>query len=295
MFKNLTVFKFTRDFGKIIDLSNHYFVPTGPTDELSFGLVNVNQDKLDHISDLGYILKVAVETKSVPASIIKSKTNERAAALEQQTGRKPGKKERREIGEDIKHELLRVAFPKRTDTFVWFSNDGFLFIDSTSQKIVDAITSLLVSSMQGLTLSFVQTTMNPVKLMTDMLLAEEDREPFFAGKHLLLESIDEGKRKIRFDNHYLRTPEVEKFIKQGALPIQMKMAYNDQLSFVLTDNLKMKKIEYLDGVMQQHDDMADRFDADVALVTGIISNVWKDLLWVLGGEMKQKADHVPAF
>lgn len=289
MFKNLTVFKFVRDVTKVIDLSNYLFQPIGLTDELSFGLVEVNQGKWDHLSTSGYILKVAVETKSVPASVIKTKTNERTAVIEQQTGRKPGKKERRDIADQVKHELLRVAFPKRTDTFVWFSNDGFLFIDSTSQKIVDTINTLLVNSMQGLTLSLVQTTHNPVKLMTYMLALDcEDHEPFFVGKHLLLESTDEGKRKIRFDNHYLPTPEVEVFIEQGALPIQMQMTYNDQLSFVLTDTLKMKKIEYLDGVMQQHDDMADRFDADVALATGIISAVWKDLIRELGGELKQE-------
>lgn len=289
MFKNLTVFKFIRDVSKSIDLPNHQFTPTGPTDELSFGFVSVTEDKwIHHTANGDMILKVAVETKSVPASVIKTKTNERAAVLEQETGRKPGKKERRDIADQVKHELLRVAFPKRTDTFVWFSNDGLLFIDSTSQKIVDTINTLLVNSMQGLTLTFVQTTMNPVKLMTDMLLAEEDCEPFFAGKHLLLESTDEGKRKIRFDNHYLVIPEITKFMAQGAVPIQMQFYYNDQLSFVLTDGLKLKKIEYLDGVMQQHDDMADRFDADVALATGIISAVWKDLIRELGGELKQE-------
>lgn len=288
MFKNLTVFKFVFDINTDFNIPDHQFKPIGATEELSFGFVSVTDDKWVRFYQRGKIFKVAVETKSVPASIIKDAVNKKAAAIEQQTGLKPGKMERREIGEEVKHELLRVAFPKRTDTFVWFSNDGFLFIDSTSQKIVDTINTLLINSMQGLTLTLVQTTTNPVKLTTALLTGPVGDESFNVGQHLLLESTDESKRKVRFDNHFLLTPEVEQFVAQGKLPIQMQLFYHDKLSFVLTDDLKIKKIEYLDGVMDGHDDMADRFDADVALTTGIISEVWKDLLLVLGGEMKQE-------
>ena len=52
----------------------------------------------------------------------------------------------------------------------------------------------------------------------------------------------------------------------------------------LTDNLRLKKIAFLDGVVRDEGD-ADSFDADFTLATGELSRFVPSLLIALGGEV----------
>jgi len=59
------------------------------------------------------------------------------------------------------------------------------------------------------------------------------------------------------------------------------------VAFVLTETLQLKKVQFLDGVMDDSgtDKKEDRFDADVALSTGLLSPLLDSLIEALGGEM----------
>jgi recombination associated protein RdgC len=56
----------------------------------------------------------------------------------------------------------------------------------------------------------------------------------------------------------------------------------------LTETLQLKKVQYLDGVMDESgtDKTEDRFDADVALSTGLLGPLIDSLIEALGGEME---------
>jgi recombination associated protein RdgC len=60
------------------------------------------------------------------------------------------------------------------------------------------------------------------------------------------------------------------------------------VAFVLTETLQLKKVQYLDGVMDESgtDKTEDRFDADVALSTGLLGPLIDSLIEALGGEME---------
>ncbi|MEY3522325.1 MAG: Recombination-associated protein RdgC, partial [Pseudomonadota bacterium] len=52
--------------------------------------------------------------------------------------------------------------------------------------------------------------------------------------------------------------------------------------------LQLKKVQYLDGVMDESgtDKKEDRFDADVALSTGLLGPLIDSLIEAMGGEME---------
>ena len=58
------------------------------------------------------VLKFMVEVKAVPSSVINRKAKEELSKIEAATGRKPGKRETKEIKEDIKLSLMPLAFTK---------------------------------------------------------------------------------------------------------------------------------------------------------------------------------------
>ena len=64
------------------------------------------------------------------------------------------------------------------------------------------------------------------------------------------------------------------------------------MSFVLTDNLDIKRIAALDVLRENQDfqaaDEAEQFEADFALMTGELARMLDDLTAALGG-MKQDA------
>jgi recombination associated protein RdgC len=63
------------------------------------------------------------------------------------------------------------------------------------------------------------------------------------------------------------------------------MTWNDRVSFVLTDSLQLKKLDFLDGVFAGRPADDEGFDADAAIATGELRQLIPDLVEALGGEL----------
>jgi recombination associated protein RdgC len=111
---------------------------------------------------------------------------------------------------------------------------------------------------------------------------------FTLDRECELKSADEMKSVVRYGRHPLDIDEVRGHIQQGKRPTRLAMTWNGRLSFVLTDQGTLRKIEFLDGVLDSQGDAADRFDADTAILTGELRKMIPALIEALGGE------HVPA-
>jgi recombination associated protein RdgC len=104
----------------------------------------------------------------------------------------------------------------------------------------------------------------------------------------VLKSTSEDAATVKFSKHSLDNPEVRKHITEGKLPTQLAMSWDGKVSATLTETLQLKKIAFLDGVMDASgtDKHEDRFDADVALATGLLTPLIAELIEAMGGEMK---------
>jgi recombination associated protein RdgC len=241
-----------------------------------------------------WFFRVAMETKKVPGSVVREKLDAKIEEIERATGRKPGKQERRELSEDIFHALLPNAFPVRADTNVWVDRTRqLLILDATSQSKADEVVSLLVNAI-GIQISFVQTQTSPMSAMTQWLMADQadDSGPnsFDLGKELVLKA-DEEKAQVKYSHHFLDNdgirPEIKKHIAQGKRPRSLELCHEKGVSFVMTENLNLKKITFsdVDPSSANEDGNADPFDANVVLTTSILGAVVDDLFCELGGEM----------
>lgn len=65
-----------------------------------------------------------IETRALPSSVVNRKAKERVAHIETTTGRKPGKKEIRDIKDDIRLGLQPIAFPKQVTVGTWMLGYG---------------------------------------------------------------------------------------------------------------------------------------------------------------------------
>ena len=87
--------------------------------------------------------------------------------------------------------------------------------------------------------------------------------------------------------HALEEEEVAKYIKSGKEVARLAMTWSDKLSFVLHDNLQLKRIAPLDLIKEQAklNEQDDTFDTDFAIMTGELRQLLPALIDALGGEM----------
>lgn len=127
MFKNLIIYRITAPavlhHNEIAEaLAAVPFVACGPTQQASIGWVpprGVEHGALLEAVGNHWIASTKQETKAVPAQVLKRRVDEMAKKVEDETGRKPGKKLRKELKEKALLELLPAAFPKQVTTSVW--------------------------------------------------------------------------------------------------------------------------------------------------------------------------------
>lgn len=287
MFKNAIIYRATFAADHINNPDLPEFTPCGPTQEKSSGWAPVRGQEHGALIEIvagQTILKFVTETKTVPADVITRKAHEQAQEYEYETGYEPGKKMRAEIKEEVKFTLLPHAFAKRTATFVWLSPEGFVTIDTASQgKADDAITAL-VSAFEGLTVKPIHTSQSPTSSMAQWLVEQESPSGFTVDRECELKAVDDSKAVVKYGHHPLDIDEVKVHVMHGKLPTKLALTFGDRVSFVLTDNLLLKKLTFLDATAVLFD-KEDAFDADVTLLAGEITPLISGLLEALGGEV----------
>ena len=230
------------------------------------------------------ILKFVTETKAVPADVIARKAQELAQKYEDETGFKPGKKMRAEFKEEVKFTLLPHAFAKRTATFVWLSPEGFIVVDTASQHKTDDILSSLIQSFEGMSVKPVHSLQSPSAAMAQWLIDQDSPLSFSVDRECELVAPDESKAVVKYGRHPLDIDEVRSHVRQGKIPTKLALTFNGRVSFVLTNNLTLKKLTFLDATAVLHD-KEDAFDADVTLLAGEMTPLISGLLEALGGEV----------
>jgi recombination associated protein RdgC len=293
VFKNLIVYRIApgwqADLTQLEEaLAKTPFQECGATQEKAVGWVPPRGDAHGPLAEsVGgqWMLRFMAESKMLPATVLARKVKEKAALIEQQTGRKPGKKEAKELKDEARLDLLPMAFTKQGSTWVWIDREaGLLMLDTGAQGRADEITSLLVEQLPGLSLALLDTQTSPQAAMAHWLKSQEPPAGFSIDRECELKSAGEDKAVVRYARHPLDIEEVQAHIEAGKLPTKLAMSWDDRVSFVLTEGLQLKKIAFQDTVFegQKQDDAG--FDADVAIATGELSKLIPDLILALGGE-----------
>nr|WP_319564691.1 recombination-associated protein RdgC [uncultured Rhodoferax sp.] len=295
MFKNAIMYRIAPGWSSTAEevearLQDNHFVECGASQEKSLGWLEprgeANGPLLEVVAGQ-WILKLMTETRALPASVVNRKAQERVAQIEASTGRKPGKKETRDLKDDIRLELLPMAFTKQSSTLVWIDREAQLLVmDAGSQARADELVTLLVQNLPGLALSLINTQVSPSAAMADWLVTQEAPQGFSVDRECELKAADESKAVVRYARHRLDTEEVKQHIEGGKMPTRLALTWNDRVSFVLTEGFQLKKMAFLDVVFEgASSGKDDGFDADVAISTGELQKVLPDLLLALGGEM----------
>ncbi len=295
MFKNVIVFRIGNGWRPSLEqmeqaLDAERFVPCGASQEKAIGWVEPRGEAHGPLVEAvsgQRILKLKIETKGVPSSVVARKAKERSAVIEATEGRKPGKKEMKAIKEDVKMSLMPMAFSKESSVLVWIDPaTNLMVMDAGSQAKTDEVITMLVKSFAGLSMTLINTQISPQSAMASWLITQESPAGFSIDRECRLKACDETKSLVRYVRHPLDTDEVKQHVLSGRLPTVLSMTWNDRVSFSLTEAMQLKKLEFLDVVFEATSTKEDEgFDADVAIATGELSKLLPDLFEALGGEL----------
>jgi recombination associated protein RdgC len=300
MFKNAILYRITEwDSSEALPtleerLAAGRFAECGATQLESAGWVAPRGEKHSSFAEsVGgqLILRLCVERKAVPGSVVKAQLEARLDKVEQETGRRPKGKMAKELKEEIVQDLLPRAFPKRSTNLVWIDQKaGLVIVNAGSIKSADRIVTLLVEALGGgIVMRPINTQLAPATAMAEWLKSKEAPPGFTIDRECELKQPDSEKSTVRYARHTLDIDEVAEHITQGKLPTQLAMTWNSRVSFVLTEGLSIKKIKLLDVVLEGTSSPTGKddggFDADVAISTGELKLLLPDLIDALGGEM----------
>nr|WP_216842385.1 recombination-associated protein RdgC [Acidovorax sp. SRB_14] len=267
------------------------FMECGATQERAWGWVPPRGEAHGPLAEsVGgqWVLRFMVESKVLPGSVLARRVQEKAARIEQETGRKPGKKEAKELKDEAKLDLLPMAFTKQGSMWVWIDREArTLVLDTSSQGRADEVVTALVEALPGLSVSLLDTQTSPQAAMAHWLATQEAPVGFTVDRECELKAADEEKAVVRYARHPLDIEEVQAHIAAGKLPTKLALSWDDRVSFLLTEGLQIKKLAFLDAVLDGKGKDDGGFDADVAIATGELTRLIPDLIEALGGESER--------
>lgn len=310
MFKNLTLYRLGANAANDMSptaleagLQKSPFIACGATQPLASGWTPPRgASGAPLVESIGghWLLQLMTEQKVLPSSVVKRRTDEVAAQVERQSGRLPGKKEKKEIKEQVVLELLPMAFTKRSATTVWIDPEArLLVVDTASASRADEVVTQLVKATDGLVVAPLHTAESPAAVMSAWLVDSEPPAAFSVDRECELKSSDEMKSVVRYARHALDIEEVRQHIAAGKRPTQLALTWGGRVSFVLTETMQVRKIAFLDVVFEGGRSPAkdEAFEADAAIGTGELRRLIPDLIEALGGEKplaSSGADRPPA-
>ena len=240
-----------------------------------------------------WLLTLLQERKLLPSSVLRDEVQAQARRIEAETGRKPGKRQLRELKDQAQQALLPQAFTKQSRFKVWIDPQARrLMLDASSPARAEELVSLLIQALPGLALRALQTALTPATAIAGWLLENEAPPHFSVDRECELKADDESKAVVRYARHRLDTDEVRQHIEQGKRPTRLALTWRGRVSLVLADSGAVRKIDFLDVLFEGRNKSADEqeaFDADLALASGELGQLIPDLIDALGGALDPTA------
>jgi recombination associated protein RdgC len=269
--------------------------PCGPFDMSSRGWVPVTHGgRLLHTVHQQHMIALGTDDKLLPGSIVRQVAQERADIQAQEQGFPVGRKQMRDLRARVADELRARALTRRRITRAWIDPQGGWFaVDAASIPRAEMVVETLSDTLGSFAPLAVQTERSPQAAMASWLLRGEAPARFSIDDDLELQTADKSKAIIRYTRHPLDGKEIRGHLGAGKYPTRLGLTWNDRVSFVLTDKLQVKRLDFLEmGNEAEGDevDPAEQFDIDFAVMAGELGSLLKDLTAVLGSESADTAE-----
>jgi recombination associated protein RdgC len=293
MFKNLFVYRLPTDWSWTASaletrLGERAFRPCGPFEMVNRGWQPVTKGggRLLHTVAQHHMLSLGTNQKLLPGSIIRQVAEERAEAQAAEQGFPVGRRQMREIKAKVADELRAQALTRRTTTRAWIDTQGGWFvIDAAGAPRAEAVLETLRATLDSFVPVPLEASRSLHTFMAAWLMQGDAPARFAIDDELELQTADQAKAMVRYARHPLDGKDIRAHLAAGKYPTRLGLTWNERVSFVLTDKLCLKRIEFLELGKNQPDtqevDPAEQFDIDFTVMAGELSTLLVDLAQVI--------------
>ena len=290
-FKNLYIFAFTKPFqwqeqDLEKQLNENLFTPCASTEISHFGWVNAlgkHGQSTVHYANNNILLCARKEEKIVPAPVIKDMLEEKVSQHELEHSRSATKKEKEQFKEDILFQLLPRAFSRVTDTHGYISPaENIIVINTSSRAKAEDFLALLRKSLGTLPVTSPSPEIAPDELMTDWLTDKNIGDSFQLGMEAEFHAVGDDGAVVRVKNQDLGSDEIKSHLEADKYVVKLALEWDDAMSFILCDDLAIKRLKFFDVLQEQNDDIdkddvVAKIDADFSLMAGEINRLVNEL------------------
>ncbi len=239
-----------------------------------------------------WLLALGVEQKLLPAAVIRQEAQDRAQVIAQQQGHPLGRKQMRDLRDQVTNELLPRALARRRITHAWVdATNRWLAVNAVGDAKIEQFMESLRRADDDMQALRLETQRSPAAAMAEWLVQGDAPGAFTIDQDLELRAADAGKATVRYARHNLEGREIRDHIAAGKTVVRLGLTWNDKISFVLTEHLQIKRIVLLNVIRQESeagiDDEQEQFELDFALMTGELALMFGDLIKALGGEKEE--------
>jgi recombination associated protein RdgC len=288
-FRNLTFFRFpvSLNFDDLdAGLVECALKPVGALELSSRGFVSPfgrGEEALSHRIGDAIWLTAGSEDKILPGSVVNDLLQKKLQEIEDKEGRKLGGRARKRLKEDLVHELLPRAFvkPGRTDAMLDLKH-GFIAVDTSSRKSAEAVVSDVRSALGSFPALPLNAEVAPRSVLTGWIAGDPLPKGLSLGDECeLRDPVDNG-AVIKCQRQELESDEIAKHLEAGKQVARLALTLDDHLSFVLGDDLTIRKLKFLDGAVDQlesseRDDLRAELDARFALFSAEVRRLFLTL------------------
>ena len=295
-FKNLLVYRIADSRMKAdaleAKLKDNALRPCGSFEMEARGWVPpLTDDRFLHSLERQWLITFGTNQKLLPGSIVTQTAKERAAKLAEKQEHPVGRQQMREIRERVLEELMPKALSRRRTLGTWIDPvNNWLVVDTAADKRADELLEALIGADVKIEARRLETRQSPSAAMTRWLSSGKVPAPFTIDQDLELKATGESRATVRYVNHPLEGREIRDHIAGGKTATRLGMTWKNRISFMLTEQLQIKRITFLDILKQETQDQAEdaeeQFDIDFALMSGELAALLADLVEALGGEKK---------
>ncbi|MBS0217867.1 MAG: recombination-associated protein RdgC [Proteobacteria bacterium] len=299
-FRNLTLFRFPASvsFADIDErLHETALKPVGPLELSSRGFIppfgnaaeNGNSDDVAYLHQIERSIWLAVggEDRLLPSAVVNDQLQKKIAEFEARNGRKPGGKMRRQLKDELVTDLLPRAFvrPVRTDALVDLKHH-VIAIDTSSKKSAEAVVSQVREALGSFPALPLNAEVATGTLLTGWLAGDALPAGLSLGEECELRDPGDSGAVVKLQGMELAGEEIETHLESGKQVTRLALKLDDHVSFVLGDDLVIRKFKLLDGAVEQlessdRDDIRAELDARFALMAAEFDRLFSVLEPVL--------------
>jgi recombination associated protein RdgC len=281
-FRNLTLFRFSPaiadDLQRLDEvLAEHRLRPCGPLEMFTKGFVppvgRGEDATLTHVVKACTLVSVGGEDKLLPAAVVNDELSRKVQKIAEEEGRKVGGRERKRIKEDLLTELLPRAFVRSSRLSAYVDRKhGWLVLDTSSRKSAENALTQLREALGSFPAVPLAPEESPRVLMTDWLANGNLPGGLTLGDECELRDPATATGAIaKCRRQDLDAEEVKEHLRNGKQVFQLGLTFDDRISFVLGEDLVLRKLKFLDVVTDELGDSPQdaqaELDARFALLT----------------------------